>query len=514
MSRKHKQQDRSGQKGVLFRNKGGKSRTADMSIDPEEDRPCTGLHELGGHITAECYQLAVEFEEVFRQLDLRKVELDSFFGELNEQLAERAVSEPRLVKCFDGAVLGPLRDLCQKLMELRTETVHSEQSQMRSILRSAASADESNFGKMLHVFERKVEAIISLNQQDANGRQAITDILEATNRCAARGEQIKQRIVGQKLDGGKYQPGLEQALDELVRQTARELADDKSALHAREELEKRWERLEQLLESYQQAKKSFVLAREEYDVNARKFFNEHDSLGLYKGEWHRQKETIRYAEEFFKAAGIDPFELSDKLASIDRKSVLTMPDQEERAALEAGTPTPFPQLQESRVEERVQNTIKEIVEAIDVLDKPPPKPPEACPVSLSELALCTYAAFVARYANGKPYPTSGRTTRKAYEVMLVPAQLTYGCTEEQFKEAVKEAESAGWMQCFKRKARGGKAWYWCYQPTVEGFAHADTLYIKLPSDFRDRIFARHEVLREESANFRKELSKQKQQPTL
>lgn len=503
--------NKTGHKIVLSKNKGGKSRTADMSINPDQDRPWAELPELAEHVNDECYRLTVEFEWLFQRLGLRKVELDSLFTALKEQTADRSASEAQLIKCFDGAVLGPLRDLCQKLADLHAESVQSEQSQMRAVLRSAAGADESNFGKMLHAFGQKAEAIISLNRQDAEGRQAISAVLEATNRCAARGEQIKRRIAGQKLEDGKHQPGLEQELDELVRQTSRELADDKNPLHTKEELERRWEKLEQLLESYQQTKKNLAATREEYDANARKFFTEHDSLGLYKGEWYRQKETIRFAEEFFKAAGLDPFELSDKLVGIDRKQVLTMPDQETRAALEATTPDPFPQIQESRVEERVQNTVKEVVEAIDNLDKPPPKSPETCPINLAELALCTYAAFVARYANGKPYPTSGRTTRKVYEAMLAPAHLTYGCTDEQFKEAVKEAEGRGWMQCFKRKAQGGKAWYWCYQPTVQGFAQTETLYAKLPSDFRTHIFARHEALREEADNFRKELRKKKQQ---
>lgn len=509
MSRKNK--NKTGQKIILTKNKGGKSRTVDMSVDPSANQPWPGFKELAEHINAECYQLAVEFEWLFQQHDLRKVELDSFFMRLSELASEDDESEALLMKCFDGAVLGPLRDLCQKLANLHAELVQSEQSDMRAVLRHAASADESNFGKMLRAFEQKVEAILSLNRQDAEGRSAIAAVLEATNRCAAHAEQIRRHMAGQRIEDGKQRPGLEQELDELVRQTARELADDNSPLQSRVELEKRWEQLEHMLESYRQAKRQLVCAREEYDANARRFFTEHDSLSLYKGEWHRQKESIRYAEDFFKAAGLDPFELSDRLSGQDRKSIFSMPDAEERVRLEATTPDPFPTQQESRVEERVQNTIKEVVAAIDALDKLPPMPPETCPVTLSELAVCTYAAFVARYPNGKPHPKSGRTVRKVHEAMLVPAQLTYGCTDEQFKDAVKEAEDKGWLQCFKRKAAGGKAWYACYQPTVEGFAHAETLYPKLPEDFCSRIFARHEALREEAANFRKSLREKDQQ---
>lgn len=517
MSRKNKQRDKAAKRIVLIRNKGGKSRTADLSIGPDEDRPCTGLPELAGHITAECYTLAVEFEELFHNLGLRKVELDNLFNNLNDQVQDRNVSETHLMKCFDGAVLGPLRHLCQKLAELRAGTVQSEQCQVRSLMRSAASADESNFGKMLCAFEKKVEEILSLNQQDISGRQAIRTVLEETNRCAACGEQIKRRIVGQKLEGGKLQKGLEQKLDELVRQTARELTDEESVLHTREVLESRWEKLELLLDSYRQAKKSFVIAREEYNAKARTFFNEHDALGLYKGEWHRQKETIRYAEEFFNAASLAPFEFSDRLAKVERDEVLTMPDQEERAELEAGTPNPFPQLQDSRVEERVQNTIKDVVAAIDALDKPLVEPPKTCPITITELALCTLAAFVARYPNGKPHVASGRTSRKVYQSMLVPTQLTYGFTEEQFANAVQDiakdrndAEKKAWLQYFKKKRRSGKGWNYMYQPTAEGFAHAETLYPKLPSEFQERIFARHEALREEAANFRKKFRKKEQ----
>lgn len=367
MSRKDKQQSKNGQKIVMTRNKGGRARAADLSINPDEDRPCTGLPELTGHITAECYNLAVEFEELFNRLGLRKVELDNLFKELNEQIENRSLSEGHLIRCFDGAVLGPLRDICQKLTKLQIETAQSEQSQVRSLIRSAVGADESNFGKILRAFEKKIEEILGLNRQDVNNRQAVKAILEETNRCAADAERIKRLIVGRKLESGR-QSGLEQELDELIKQTVRELADDKSVLR-KGGLEKYWERaeqLERLLGSYCQAKKNFAAVRKEYDVKARRFFDDKlDLLGLYKGEWYRQKETIRYAEEFFKAAGLNPFELSDKLSGIDRKNALTMPDQEERAALEAQTPSPFPQFFESRVEERGKKIIEEIMTAME-----------------------------------------------------------------------------------------------------------------------------------------------------
>lgn len=103
------------------------------------------------------------------------------------------------------------------------------------------------------------------------------------------------------------------------------------------------------------------------------------------------------------------------------------------------------------------------------------------------------------------------TVRKVYDAILVPTEFTYACTEQQFREAVVEAELRGWMRSFHRgQAIGGQL---CYQPTVQGFALAATLYSKLPKGFRDRISERNEALREESASIRKGFSERKQQKT-
>jgi hypothetical protein len=183
-------------------------------------------------------------------------------------------------------------------------------------------------------------------------------------------------------------------------------------LPTRKDLEDRWEKVDSTLTAYRQANEGFGKAQTQYLTKAHEFFSEHDGLGLYRGEWRRQREFIRSAEDFFRAAGFDPFALSDKLVGIDRDAILTMPDEKDRAALEARTPDPFPTLPESRIEERTQRVLREVSAAVEVLDPSVVKPIDQCPVTLPELAVCVYAAFVARYVNGQPHPRSGWSYRK------------------------------------------------------------------------------------------------------
>lgn len=503
---------RKGPPMIAETNKGGRSRTADMTLHPTQEQSWAGLPGLIGHVAKTCFDLKIEFEEFWQEHGVRMVDLEDFFQKLAEQVeGGNKVSDAHFCKYFDGTVIEPLRELYEKVRNLQAQISTQEETALRSLVRSAVGTEQARFDCMLLAFEKLIENLLALNAQDARNREAATAKLKEVNQAVGRGEDIKRRLLGCHVPGVPSSPGIESQLDTLVRQIRRELEDPDSPLHTTKALAARWAEVGELLELCQGEWKRFATAKEVYDSSQRAFFLEHDSIKLYKGDWQRQKSVVLAAEQFFKAAEINPFELSDTLVKLNREAVLTMPDQEERAAVESSMPNAFPELTESRVEERARKVIEDIETASQTLNKPAPKPPPVvtCPIMLSELALCTYATIVARYSNGKPYPTSGRTTRKVHEALLTPAGLTYGCTDDQFKEACKEGERVGWLQSFKRVARAGKVWYICYQPTVNGFALAEKLLAKLPADFCDLIMKQNEVLRAASEQIRKEFSARK-----
>lgn len=519
-------------KFVQERAKGGLVRIVDLTIDPEDLKPWKGLSELSEHVNREICQLSIEFSH----LGMRTVELDDFV----RKLSDRKVSEALLIKVFDGAVLHPLRSLMEKVSELSIKTAQADDRDMREVVRTIAAGDKSNFSKMLEAFEQMVETLLKLNDQDVSMRQSAIQILKEANRLAHNGNQLKERISGFKHDQTKMSSDLEHSLEKLVIQTVRDLTVENGPLKTKEALEARWNRIDRLLVSLRHDKNNFSALRSEYDSQVSRFFREQDSVKLYKGEWVRQEKTIRHACTFFEAAGLNPFELSDKLAGIDPEQVSKMPDCEEREMIIASTPEEFPLLDDNRIIARAENVNKGIFEAIEALEKVAAKPelpkvsamsptpifpavlkviphppgfPQAMPpmalppaqqltalstVILVELAVCTYAVFVPRFVKtGKAYPTSGRTIDRVYDDILVPAGMTCGCSREQFKEAVLNGVEKGWMHCFQLK--GNKD---LYQPTVEGFALAERLKPTLPENFEGRIRECYNLVKQADSGFR------------
>ena len=114
-----------------------------------------------------------------------------------------------------------------------------------------------------------------------------------------------------------------------------------------------------------------------------------------------------------------------------------------------------------------------------------------------ELAVCTYAVFVPRQASGNPLPNSGRPVYRVYDDILVPSGMSFGCTREQFKDAVLEGLSNGLMRHFQSK--GGKD---LFQSTLEGFVLAEQLYRQLPVDFRQRIGSCYDLVKKVDSGFR------------
>jgi hypothetical protein len=289
--------------------------------------------------------------------------------------------------------------------------------------------------------------------------------------------------------------------------------------------------------SLRYAKNNFAVLSPEYNAQAGRFFREQDCSQLYKGEWARQEKAIRHARDFFKAADLDPFELSDKLAGVDPNQVLTMPDCQARDAVQASIPEEFPYLDENRIIWRAENMVKEIVKTIGDMEKVAAKPvtpvtsakpmtpvtpvtpvtqkvpllpvssppalhqssPQSgrCPMTFMELVVCTYAVFVRRFANGKVYPSSGRTIYRVYDNILLPSDMAFDCTREQFKNAVLEGVEKGLVRQFQLK--GDKD---LYQPTVKGFARAEELYPLLPADFKKRIQESYESVKQVDAGYR------------
>ncbi len=419
----------------------------------------------------------------------------------------------------------------EKVAELSAQSKDAADRDLREVLRTAAASDKDNFSKMLVAFEQMVETLLRLDDQDASFRQSAIQTLKEVNRLAQNGKQVKQKISGFNPGIGKPMPGFEQDLQELAGQTVRELADDQGSLKTRKSLEDRWERLSELLESLRRAKNNLSVLRAEYDTQVARFFREQEYVQLYKGERARQEKAIRHAQEFFGAAGFNPFELSDKLAGIDQGQVSTMPDCEARDAIQASAPEDFPSLEENRIISRAENVIGQVENALKDLSKvavkpvmpqvpptpapvkpvavqvsPAPasaKPPVlpltsrqapvqlgSCPITFVGLAVCTYAVFVRRLANGKPQATSGRPIDRVYANILIPSGMGFGCTQDQFRQAVLEGISRGLINRFQLKGKD------LYQPTIEGFARAEELYPQLPKDFKQRILEGYNAVKQ------------------
>lgn len=510
--------EKKGPRMITETNKGGRSRTADMTPDLSPDQHWEQLPALIAHAQKSCFDMNVSFEHFLEEAGMRKVEIDDFFEKLGEQvLGGNAVPAERFFKYFDAKVIEPLRELYDRLQGLLEQSVTQDESDRRLLWRQAEASDPSKFESMLLAFEHLVDTLMGLNAEDVKTRHAFATKLQETNHVVIRGEAIKFRLVGSVIVPGQSHPSLEQQMTILLNKTRRELEDKASALHTTQGLEVRWTEVGLLLESYQTDIKRFATHQDLHADSERALYREQDAIKMYQGEWTRQISRIKLAEEFFRAAGVDPFELSNRLSKLNRDELFTMPDGEERFRLIGEVPQAFPTLEPSRVEERAAQIMQLVEEALDVFNKPKPAPlPKTsaelpkiervggpCPLTLVELALGTYATIVARFRSGKPYPTSGRTTRKVHESILTPAGLTYGCTDDQFKEACQEGEKCGWLQTFKRYAKGRKVWYICFQPTFDGFALAETLFAKLPADFRERIEKQNEALRAASEEMRK-----------
>jgi hypothetical protein len=300
-----------------------------------------------------------------------------------------------------------------------------------------------------------------------------------------------------------------------------------------------------LLKFVRQTRGNFLTLRPEYDAQVGRFYREQEGIQLYRGEWARQEKAIRHALEFFKAAGLDPFELSDKLASMDQEQILTMPDCENRDFVQALNPDEFPFLDDNKVVTRAENVIRQVVEAIEDLEKAEKKPvmpqvsvvapklpvppapvpslllpptrlpspvPSAplpsipretpvqsgtCPVTYMDLAVCTYAVFVIRSSTGKINLSSGRGVDLAYDRILVPSGMAFDCGREQFKNGILEGMANGLIRHFQTS--GGKD---LFQPTAQGFTQAEKLYPLLPADFKQRIRNAYEVLKQTDGGYR------------
>lgn len=487
----------------------------DKTPQPTRDSLATCLPALTKHATAVCYNLMVEFGEIIEQLKVQPVPIDAFFSDLAAAPAEqRDRFEKHICTRLDRQVLEPLQNLYKKLRDLHQALTESDQSLIRALHRQAVMQDESNFTKMLQSFETQVYEILLINQQDEEYQAAAKKSLAAANELAEQGERLHRSLYGYSTASGEAVPGHERELSELTRQTVLELVASVNPQSTKEQLEQRRRQLERLLHACQQVFGSLANVRQNYEHTMQQLNLDQGSLILSSREWRLQMNKISAADEHFRYAGLDPFLLSDALAEFTRAAVMKQPGGDERRALEALLPKPCPGPKESQVAERAQKVIREIVDALQELEAaaaPPvtPPPASASPVTWPELALCTYAAFVRRSVRGQAYRLSGRTARKVYQSILVPAGLTHGCTELQFSEAVQEAENAGWLQHFSHPKKGDIAQNWCYQPTLKGFALAEAILLKLPSDFKNRINTLNDVLKAEAVIFRQKIRARK-----
>ncbi|HSX25131.1 MAG TPA: hypothetical protein VLG69_04155 [Candidatus Andersenbacteria bacterium] len=465
---------------------GGATTAIDHTIYPKADSPAyEELDEAARIIQSELAILNLDFESELHEMSSDQLDFRPFFGELKQQLIQKKIAPEPLAKLFNYKVTKHLRTMFSCIRQLTGVATQYE----RSIQKSTAGGAVD---KMLDLYASRVVALQQLNEHDARERESIRGLLTTANDCARHGHDAYATFLAHE---GK--------LDALLRTTMSDLANRASVIHSVEALEQRWETITTLLEPVNAAFIIFSRCSQNYERNASAFFVARDGISLYRGEWTRQQKAIQGLDELFAVAELDPFVLHEKLHTLSRAVALRMPDEVARQQLEAEMPQAFPEPLSNAVLERAEKVSEAIMGRIGMLGEATAS--SNCPIEPMELAVCTFAAFVVKYGNGEPHPGSGRTPRKVYDSMLVPTQLHFGLSKQQFLEAIEAAKQDGLLQ--ETKIVLGRRKEKRLQPTKIGFDVAGKLFERLPVDFAKHIRERHEVLRQESAEMREKFRK-------